>query len=78
MSVLVLAEHDNSALRPATLNTVTAAAQLGDDIHLRVHSHETAGISIAQYRAALDAGADGIDLSMAPMSGGTAPAKVAA
>jgi len=30
MSVLVVADHDNSALKPATLNTVTAAAQLGD------------------------------------------------
>ncbi len=36
MSILVLAEHDNAALRPATLNTVTAASQLGDDIHLLV------------------------------------------
>ena len=49
-----------------------ARKRLGEDVHLRVHSHETAGISIAQYRAALDAGANGIDLSMAPMSGGTA------
>jgi electron transfer flavoprotein alpha subunit len=30
MSVLVVAEHDNRALKPATLNTVTAAARLGD------------------------------------------------
>jgi electron transfer flavoprotein alpha subunit len=30
MSVLILAEHDNSELKPATLNTVTAASQLGD------------------------------------------------
>ncbi|NQV98722.1 MAG: electron transfer flavoprotein subunit alpha/FixB family protein, partial [Rhodospirillales bacterium] len=30
MSILVIAEHDNSELKPATLNTVTAAAQLGD------------------------------------------------
>ena len=44
---------------------------LGDDVHLRVHAHETAGISVACYRAALDAGADGIDLAMAPCSGGT-------
>ncbi len=49
-----------------------ARKRLGADVHIRVHTHETAGISIAQYRAALDAGADGIDLSMAPMSGGTA------
>lgn len=53
--------------------TVKAArALLGDDVHLRVHTHETAGISVAQYRAALEAGADGIDLSLAPVSGGTA------
>ena len=30
MSVLVIAEHDNTALKPATLNTVTAAVALGD------------------------------------------------
>jgi electron transfer flavoprotein alpha subunit len=30
MSVLVLAEHDNKNLKPATLNAVTAAAQLGE------------------------------------------------
>ena len=36
MSVLVLAEHDNAALGAATLNTVTAAAQMGDDVHLLV------------------------------------------
>ncbi len=52
--------------------TVKAArALLGNDVHIRVHTHETAGISIAQYRAALDAGVDGIDLAMAPCSGGT-------
>ena len=48
-----------------------ARALLGPDVHLRLHSHETAGISVMQYRAALDAGADGIDLAMAPCSGGT-------
>jgi len=36
MSILVLAEHDNSTINSATLNTVTAAAKLGDDIHLLV------------------------------------------
>ena len=30
MSVLVIAEHDNAELKPATLNTVTAAKTLGD------------------------------------------------
>jgi electron transfer flavoprotein alpha subunit len=30
MGVLVIAEHDNASLSPATLNTVTAASQLGE------------------------------------------------
>ena len=51
---------------------------LGDDVHLRLHTHETAGVSIMQYKAALDAGADGIDLCMAPCSGGTAQPDVVA
>ena len=52
--------------------TVKKARQiLPANTHIRVHSHETAGISVAQYRAALDGGANGIDLSLAPMSGGT-------
>ena len=44
---------------------------LGDNVHLRLHTHETAGVSIACYLAALEAGADGIDLAASPVSGGT-------
>ncbi len=36
MSVLVLADHDNGQLVGATLNTVTAASQIGGDIHILV------------------------------------------
>ncbi|MHA1599572.1 MAG: electron transfer flavoprotein subunit alpha/FixB family protein [Alphaproteobacteria bacterium] len=32
MSILIVAEHDHASLKPATLNTVTAAGQLGGDI----------------------------------------------
>lgn len=39
--------------------------------HLRLHTHETAGVSVACYLAALDAGVDGIDMAAAPVSGGT-------
>ena len=58
---------------PATVyNTMKLARQLlGDKIHIQFHSHETAGNGVACYLAALKGGADGIDLSMAPMSGGT-------
>lgn len=34
MSVLVIAEHDNQTLKPATLHAVTAALALNDDVHL--------------------------------------------
>ncbi|MBR6099362.1 biotin attachment protein [bacterium] len=44
---------------------------LGKDAHIRFHSHETAGTGLAAYLAALDGGADGIDLAMKPVSGGT-------
>ncbi len=58
---------------PATVyNTMKLARQLlGNDVHIQFHSHETAGNGVACYLAALKGGADGIDLSMAPMSGGT-------
>lgn len=49
----------------------SARALLGDDVHIRFHTHETAGVSVACYLAALEAGADGIDLAMEPVSGGT-------
>ncbi len=45
MSILVLAEHDNAVLRPATLNTVTAAEALGDDIHLLVAGADCAAVA---------------------------------
>lgn len=36
MTILVYAEHDNKELKSATLSTVTAAAQMGGDIHVLV------------------------------------------
>jgi pyruvate carboxylase subunit B len=44
---------------------------LPEDTTIHFHTHETAGIGIAAYQAALEGGADAIDLSMAPCSGGT-------
>ncbi|EAK0343071.1 biotin attachment protein [Campylobacter jejuni] len=44
---------------------------LPQDTHIRLHTHETAGVSIACYLAALEAGVNGIDLAAAPVSGGT-------
>jgi electron transfer flavoprotein alpha subunit len=42
MPVLVIAEHDNASLKGATLNTVTAAAQLQGDVHVLVAGHQAA------------------------------------
>ena len=39
MTSLVIAEHDNASIRPATLNTVTAASQCGGDVHVLVAGH---------------------------------------
>ena len=33
MSVLLIAEHNNQDLKPFTLNAVTAASQMGEDLH---------------------------------------------
>ncbi len=52
--------------------TISMAKRLlPEDIHVRLHTHETAGVSVSCYLAALDAGVDGIDLAAYPVSGGT-------
>ena len=47
MASLVIAEHDNASLKPATLNTVTAAAQCGGDVHVLVAGHNAAAAAQA-------------------------------
>ena len=39
MTSLVIAEHDNATIKPSTLNTVTAAAQCGGEVHVLVAGH---------------------------------------
>ena len=58
---------------PATVfeTIVQARRLLPEGTFIHFHTHETAGISVQAYNAALDAGADAIDLSLAPVSGGT-------
>ena len=52
--------------------TISMARKLlGESMNLRFHTHETAGVSVASYIAALEAGANGIDLAVSPVSGGT-------
>jgi len=54
VSVLVIAEHDNASLRPATLNTVAAAMKIGSDIAVLVAG---SGCAAAAKAAAAVAGA---------------------
>jgi electron transfer flavoprotein alpha subunit len=49
MSVLIIAEHDNESLNPATLNSVTAANVIGGDIHILVAGHNC--VSVAEQAA---------------------------
>jgi len=52
--------------------TIKAARKLlGDDTIIWAHTHETAGVGIAQYVAAIEGGADGVDVARTPLSGGT-------
>jgi len=46
MTVLVIAEHDHDSIKSATLNTVTAAAQIGGDVHVLV-AGQNAGAAAA-------------------------------
>jgi len=65
---------DASGTTPPAIVSETihrARKLLGDDARISFHSHESAGISVHQYVAALQAGADQVDCSLAPVSGGT-------
>ncbi len=50
MTALVIAEHDNQSIKAATLNTVTAAAQCGGDIHVLVAGANAAAAAQAAIR----------------------------
>jgi len=56
---------------------VRARNLVGAKTPIEFHSHETAGIGTACYMAALQAGADIVDLSLAPVSGGTCQPDIA-
>jgi electron transfer flavoprotein alpha subunit len=52
MAVLVIAEHDHGTLKGATLNTVTAAAQCGGDVHVLVAGHNAGAAAEAASKIA--------------------------
>ena len=61
MSVLLIAEHDNSKLKPFTFNAITAASKIDTDVHVLVAgancenvSKETANIPLVKKVLACD------------------------
>jgi len=66
MTALVIAEHDNQSIKAATLNTVTAAAQCGGDVHVLVAGSNAAAAAAA---AAKIAGVSKVLLADAPYFG---------
>ena len=52
MTILVIAEHDNTALKAATLNTVAAGRKIGGDIHVLVAGHNAQGAADAAAKVA--------------------------
>ncbi len=63
MAVLVVAEHDNAELKPATLNVVTAAAAIDSDVHVLVAG---AGCGAVAEAAAQIAGVSKVLVADAP------------
>ncbi|QDS88989.1 2-oxoglutarate carboxylase large subunit [Rosistilla ulvae] len=65
-------DASGTAVPSKVYETIAAARKmLPADTFIHFHTHETAGVSVLANKAAIDAGADAIDLSMAPCSGGT-------
>jgi electron transfer flavoprotein alpha subunit len=52
MAVLVIAEHDNASLKPATLNVVSAATAIGGDVHVLVAGQGAKGAADAAAKVA--------------------------
>ncbi len=52
MTILVIAEHDNASLKASTLNTITAAAAIGGDIHVLVAGHNAGAVAQAASQVA--------------------------
>ena len=65
-------DASGTAVPSKVYETIRAARKiLPEGTFIHFHTHETAGVSVLANKAALDAGANAIDLSMAPCSGGT-------
>lgn len=65
-------DASGTAVPSKVYDTIKRARKiLPGDTFIHYHTHQTAGIGVIGNKAAIDAGADAIDLSLAPCSGGT-------
>jgi electron transfer flavoprotein alpha subunit len=70
MTALVIAEHDNQSIKGATLNTITAAAEAGGEVHVLIAGHTAgeaakAAASIAGVAKVIHADAPGLEHGLA-------------
>ncbi len=75
MAILVIAEHDNTSIKAATLNAVTAAGKIGGDVHVLVVGSACAA---AAASAARISGVSKVLLADAPQYADQAPENLAA
>lgn len=75
---LCVKDASGTSVPAVVFETIRRARRcVGERISIEFHSHETAGVGLACYLAAIQAGADIVDLSLAPVSGGTCQPDVA-
>ena len=75
---LCFKDASGTSVPSVVYETIVRARKLvGNKMPIEFHSHETAGVGVACYLAAVQAGADIVDLSMSPVSGGTCQPDIA-
>jgi pyruvate carboxylase len=75
----VLAIKDMAGLlRPVAVERLVAALRERFDAPVHLHTHDTAGVGLATYLAAADAGVDAVDGAIAPLAGMTSQPSLAA
>lgn len=75
---LCFKDASGTSVPAVVYETIQRARKLvGKKVPIEFHSHDTAGAGLACYLAAVDGGADIVDLSMSPVSGGTCQPDIA-
>ncbi|MGD9639168.1 MAG: biotin/lipoyl-containing protein [Alphaproteobacteria bacterium] len=71
-------DASGTALPKTIFETVKRARNLlGNDVMIHYHTHESSGMAMLAYMAAIEAGANAVDLSLSPLSGGSCQPDIA-